>query len=255
MSEFTLHVRIVVGGRLRFIFWSGAPLTASLFSFFEQNARIPMLGCYGTTEVGVVTMEDLEDKRLGTVGKSLAGGLRLENGEILCRGPFVTPGYLDNPEATAAVLSAGGWYRTGDIGAFDDGGNLTVKGRARAMFNCYEGTNIDPGQLEQRLEADPYIRQAILYGHRRPFLSAFIAVDGDRIAKDGGSNVREFIAARIAQLNHSLEDFERVRKFHITDGDFPDSLRRISVANKINVNREAVENAYREQIEEFYSSR
>jgi long-chain acyl-CoA synthetase len=253
-SEFASRVRELLGGRLRFIFWSAAPLTASLFSFFEENAGIPMLGFYGSTEVGVVTMQD-EDKRLGTVGKSLAGGIRIENGEILCRGPFVTPGYLDNPDATALVLAPNGWWCTGDLGTFDDGGNLIVKGRARAMFNCNDGTNIDPAQIEQLLESDPYIRQAILFGHRRPFLAAFIAVDRERIAGEsgeGGSDVRKFIATRIDQINDRLEEFERVRRFHIIDGDFAEPLRRISIANKINVDREAVEIAYREQIADFY---
>src|SRR4030095_14343726 len=97
-----------------------------------------------------------------------------EDGEVLVRGPTVTPGYFENPEATREALDADGWFHTGDLGRIGGDGALYMIGRKKDVFYCANGTNIYPAQIELLLENDPFIRQAILLGDQRPFLAALV---------------------------------------------------------------------------------
>jgi long-chain acyl-CoA synthetase len=245
------RVRSLVGGRLQCILWGGGPLAASLIAFFQEGAGIRLLSGYGGTEIGIISMRAIESPP-GTVGKPVGAEMRIEGGEILVRGPGVTSGYLDNPGATRAARAVDGWWRSGDLGRFDAAGELIIAGRVRAMFTCAEGTNIDPSELEQLLEADPYISQAILLGHNHPFLAALIVPDRARLVAAGVADGARLLAQRIDQINGGLEAFERIRAFRVIDEGFPETVREITMANKIRVDRGAVERTYADQIAAIY---
>lgn len=254
-GAFRERVRALVGGRLRRICWGGGPLIASAKAFFEDRGGIALACGYGGTEAGIVALQD-DVRRFGTAGQPHGAAVRIADGEILVRGPGVSPGYFANPEATARAQAGGGWWRTGDLGRFDELGNLVILGRASAMFTCNEGTNIDPAELEQLLESEPYIREAILVGNRRPYLAALLVLDRERLAADAPSAdsdaIRALLSGRITRMNEALEAYEQVRRFAIVDG-FPPTVRQVTIANKIRIDREAVEKTFRDEIEALYS--
>ena len=245
-------IRERLGGRLRHIVFGGAALAPELIEFFEE-AGIRVRAGYGGTEAGIVAVQSRDEPR-GTVGKPKGAEVRLEAGEILVRGPAVTPGYLANPDATAAARGDNGWWRTGDAGAFDDEGHLVVTGRVRAMFNCYEGTNIDPLELEQLLEMDPYVREAILVGHRRPYLAALLVPDDARLLHEEVDDRESFLMSRIARINNGLEDFERIRCIRVVDPESTALVRQVTAAQKIRIDRDAVDRVFARDIDVLYAS-
>lgn len=251
-SELSDQIRARLGGRVRRILWAGGAMAANLLDFFEA-ADIRMLSAYGGTELGLVALASTDSPR-GTSGTPGGADVRIEEGEILVRGPGVTPGYLDNPAATAMARAEGGWWRTGDAGELDNAGRLALTGRSRAMFNCYEGTNIDPAELEQLLEADPYVLEAILVGHRRPFLAALIVPDQAKLDASDVDEACAYMMRRIDRLNRSLEDFERIRQVRLVDTESTALVRRVTVAQKIRIDRDAVDRVFAGPISEIYAT-
>jgi long-chain acyl-CoA synthetase len=183
-----------------------------------------------------------------------------EDGELLVRGPTVTPGYFENPEATREAIDLEGWFHTGDLGTIDGDGCLFLTGRKKDTFNCSDGSNIYPGFIELLLENDPFVRQAILLGDRRPFIAALIVPERKKIAgelcKEESALTENEIAtalqARIDQINPRLEQFEKVRKFAVMQNDFSNEVRSVTVFQKIKVDRKAVEQRYQKEIAKIY---
>ena len=100
-----------------------------------------------------------------------------DDGEILCRGPLNTPGYLNLPEQTADLFDADGWLHTGDIGSIDADGFVSVVDRKKELIITSGGENVSPAAVENLLVAHPLIGQALAYGDRRPYLVAVLTLD------------------------------------------------------------------------------
>jgi long-chain acyl-CoA synthetase len=250
-----------LGGRIKYISYAGAAMPPRIMRFFELIG-ISLIGSYGSTECGGVTLSGIGETKPGSLGKPFPNcELRIaEDGELLVRGPTVTPGYFENPEATREAIDPEGWFHTGDLGTIDAEGCLFITGRKKDIFNCSDGSNIYPGYIELLLENEPFVRQAILLGDRRPFIAALIVPDKKKIAaelhKENAALTESEIAAvlqsRIDQLNQRLEQFEKVRRFAIIRDDFSDEVRSVTVFQKIKVDRKAVEQRYQKEIEEIY---
>ncbi len=254
-------VKDSLGGRIKYISYAGAAMPPRIMKFFSLIG-IPLIGSYGSTECGGVTLSGIGDTKPGSLGKPFPNcELRIaEDGELLVRGPTVTPGYFENPEATREAIDAEGWFHTGDLGTIDADGCLFLTGRKKDIFNCSDGSNIYPGYLELLLENDPFVRQAILLGDRRPFIAALIVPDKNRIAGElnkenaalTASEITDALQLRIDQLNQRLEQFEKIRKFALIPDDFSDEVRSVTVFQKIKIDRKAVERRYRNEIEAIY---
>jgi long-chain acyl-CoA synthetase len=250
-----------LGGRIKYMSYAGAAMPPRIMRFFELIG-IPLIGSYGSTECGGVTLSGIGDTKPGSLGKPFPNcELQIaEDGELLVRGPTVTPGYFENPEATREAIDAEGWFHTGDLGTIDADGCLFISGRKKDIFNCSDGSNIYPGYIELLLENEPFVRQAILLGDRRPFIAALIVPDKKKIAgelhkENAALTEREIATAlqfRIDQLNQCLEQFEKVRRFAVMRDDFSDEVRTVTVFQKIKVDRKAVEQRYQKEIEEIY---
>ena len=250
-----------LGGRIKYMSYAGAAMPPRIMRFFELIG-IPLIGSYGSTECGGVTLSGIGDTKPGSLGKPFPNcELRIaEDGELLVRGPTVTPGYFENPEATREAIDPEGWFHTGDLGTIDADGCLFISGRKKDIFNCSDGSNIYPGYIELLLENEPFVRQAILLGDRRPFIAALIVPDKKKIAgelhKENATLTEREIAtalqSRIDQLNQRLEQFEKVRKFAVMRDDFSDEVRTVTVFQKIKVDRKAVEQRYQKEIDEIY---
>jgi long-chain acyl-CoA synthetase len=243
------YVRAALGGQLRCIVSGGAALSSESQAFFEA-AGIEMRVAYGSTEVGVLAMHRASAGR--GLGRPIGAEVRIVDGEVLVRGPAVTPGYLDDPQSTAAARADGGWWRTGDAGALDRDGCLTITGRIRAMFNCSEGTNIDPQVIEHLLESDPHILQAVIVGHRRPYLAALLVPDEAALARARVEDVEAFLRERLGRLNQGLEAFEKVRRIQVVDPARMAEVRTVGSAQKIRIDRAAVDQVFAAEIERLY---
>jgi long-chain acyl-CoA synthetase len=255
--------RRALGGRIKYISYSGAAMPPRIMRFFELIG-IPLLGSYGSTECGGVTLCGIGENRPGNLGKPFPNvEVRIAgDSEILVRGPTVSPGYFHNPEATREAFDPDGWFHTGDLGALDPDGSLRIIGRKKDVFYCAEGSNIYPAFIELQLENVPFIRQAVLVGDHRPFIAALIVPDRQRIAKflgrDGTAvtetEMRAALSARIARVNERLEHYEQVLKFAVLNEDFPVEVRNINIFQKVKIDRKAVEARYRTEIDEIYAS-
>ena len=250
-----------LGGRIKYITYSGAPMAPRIMRFFEVTG-IPLLGSYGSTECGGVTLSGIGENRPGSAGKPFANvEVRIAgDGELLVRGPAVTPGYFENPQATREVLDPDGWFHTGDLGSIDSDGSLRIVGRKKDVFYCIDGSNIYPGYVEILLENDPCIRQAVLLGDHLSFMSVLLVPERGRIAAElkkpdsslTCAEVEKLLWSRVEKINNQLEEPEKIRKIAVLKDDFPETVRGVTAFQKIKVDRKAVKELYREEIERIY---
>ena len=261
-AELGEATRKALGGRIKYLAYGGAAMPPRIIRLFELM-RIPLLGSYGITECGGVTLSGVGDNKPGSLGRPFANvELRIAgDGELLVRGPTVTPGYFNNPEATREAIDPEGWFHTGDCGVIDAEGCLFIVGRKKDIFNCADGANIYPAHIELLLESDRFIRQAILLGDQRPFIAALIVPDKELIAAElkkaesslSYGEIEALIRSRLEEINRELEAYERVSKFGIMPSDFPPEVRSVSVFEKIKIERKAVQERYEKIISEIYA--
>ena len=256
-------VRKALGGRMKYIAYGAAAMPPRIMRFFELIG-IPLIGSYGVTECGGVTLCGIGENRPGNLGKPFPNvEIRIaDDGEILVRGPTVTPGYFNNPEATAQALDADGWFYTGDLGALDADGSLRIIGRKKDVFNCSDGSNIYPAVIELQLENEPFIRQAVLLGDRRPFIAALLVPDRRQIAAVLGrspsalsnADIESVLWTQVERVNGRLEWYEQIRRIAVMKDDFPPEVRSVNVFQKIKVDRKVVAERYQKQIDEIYTA-
>ena len=252
-----------LGGRVKYITYGGAAMPPPILRFCDVIG-VPLIGSYGSTECGGVTLCGVGNAKPGSLGRPFPNvELRLaEDGEILVRGPTVTPGYFEDSQATREAFDADGWFRTGDLGKIDNEGALYIIGRKRDLFNCADGSNINPGTVEALLENDSFIRQAVIVGDHRPFIAALVVPERRRIAAAldrtetalSDRAVEAAIGQRIDLINTQLDRYEKIRKIAIISHDFPARMRSITALQKIKIDRQAIEDRYRVEIEAIYSS-
>jgi long-chain acyl-CoA synthetase len=175
-------IRSLLGlGEAESVASAAAPLPPDVSEFFA-GLGMPILDVYGMTETtGAFTANTPDAYKLGTVGRVFRGmEVRIaEDGEILVRGPLTTPGYLNLPDQTAALIDAEGWLHTGDIGGLDEDGFLSVVDRKKELIITSGGENVSPAAIENLLVAHPVIGQALAFGDRRPYVVALLTLDGE----------------------------------------------------------------------------
>jgi long-chain acyl-CoA synthetase len=164
--------------------WAGcasAPLPIEVARFFA-GLGLAIYDIYGMTETsGAATACGPDNFRLGTVGRAVPG-IELtiaEDGEVLMRGPITTAGYHKRPEATAALLDDDGWVHSGDIGAIDDDGFLSIVDRKKELIITSAGKNVAPSNIEGLLKESPIIGHALAFGDNRPYVVAVLTLDGE----------------------------------------------------------------------------
>ena len=254
--------RQALGGRVKYITYGGAAMPAPILRFFHVIG-VPLIGSYGSTECGGVTLCGIGNAKPGSLGKPFPNvELRLaDDGELLVRGPTVTPGYFENPQATREAFDANGWFRTGDLGRIDNDGCLYIVGRKKDLFNCADGSNIYPGNIEALLENDSFVRQAVLLGDHRPFIAALLVPDRRSIAAVLGrpettlsdSDIEAAVSERVDLINAQLDHYEKIRKVAVMSHDFPEQIRSTTALQKIKIDRQAVEERYPKEIEFIYA--
>ena len=168
--------RAVFGGRLKALLSGGAALKAEIANIFSA-AGIPTMEGYGLTETSAVLCCNRgKFNQAGTVGVPIPGVEMAiaDDGEILVRGPYVTQGYYQDPEATREVIDEDGWFHTGDLGEFTEGGFLKITGLKKSLFKLATGKYVTSEPLENQLKQSPLVENAIAVGAQQKFCAMLI---------------------------------------------------------------------------------
>jgi long-chain acyl-CoA synthetase len=236
------RIKKLIGQNLEFLACGSAMLPEETQRWFEMIG-IPVYQVYGLTEsTAIITIDDTQRVVPGRVGRAIAGcELKItEQGELLCRGPNVFPGYWNRPEATAAVLRDG-WLHTGDQAEIDAEGNVKIAGRVKEVLVPASGHNVAPAPIEQKLiAASDRLEQAVLLGHGRPFLTALVTGTAD----DAELN------HVLGRVNAELPHYMRVRKLFRAPEPFKPENGLLTANQKLK--RKAIEERYRDAIEQMY---
>ena len=261
-------LRARFGGRTRFLPVAGARLADDVNLFFQAMGLNLKYG-YGMTETTatVCCYEDSQFK-LGSIGTVMDGiEVKLgENNELLVRSPTVMRGYYNKPDATAEVMTADGFLRTGDAGELDDQGNIYFTERLKELMKTSNGKYVAPQLVEGTLGKDRFIEQIAIVADARHFVSALIVPCFESLEEYARSinlqyqcktellrhsKVVEFFEARIADLQKELAKFEQVKKFTLLPSAFSMELGEITPTMKLR--RKIIESKYQSEIEAMYS--
>jgi long-chain acyl-CoA synthetase len=184
-------IRARTGGRVRYFVSGGAPLSREIGEFFYAMGMLILEG-YGLTETApLLSLNRPDDFKFGTVGKPVAETqvrIDADTGEILARGPQIMQGYLNQPEETAAVIDADGWFHTGDIGELDPDGRIIITDRLKNIIVLANGKNVAPAPMEIALLTSKYIAQAVILGDEQPYTGVLIAPDFEEVGRWAAGN-------------------------------------------------------------------
>ena len=261
-------LRRLFGGRCKFLPVAGASLSDDVNLFF-QAVGLKLLYGYGLSETcATVSCWEEGTLPLGTIGLPLAGlEVKLgEENEILVKGPTVMRGYYRRPAETAKVMTADGFFRTGDAGGMDAQGHLIFTERIKELMKTSNGQYVAPQRVEGTLAKDAYIEQVAIIADSRNFVSALIVPYFDRLEEHAramgvtyrsqaellrNSRVVEFFEERIELLQKELSKYEQVKKFTLLSRPFSMDLGELTPTLKLR--RKSIEQAFRTEIEAMYS--
>ncbi|MFF2848926.1 AMP-dependent synthetase/ligase [Streptomyces sp. NPDC058001] len=261
-------VRDAMGGRVRHAMSGGSGMDRTLGLFF-CGAGVTIFEGYGLTETTAAsTANPPERTRYGTVGRPIPGVTVhiADDSEVWLRGDNVFQGYLNDQKATDATLHDG-WLATGDLGALDDDGYLTITGRKKEILVTSGGKSVSPAQLEERVRDHPLIAQCIVVGNDRPYIAALVTLDGEAVEHwltmrgkpqltpaelvrdpDLETEVRRAVVA----ANTLVSQAESIRTFRILARQFTEEHGLLTPSLKLK--RKAIEQAYETEVAALYRS-
>jgi len=278
-------VRARFGGRLRYAFSGGAAISREVAEFIDGIGVLVYEG-YGLTETSPITTANYRTARkIGSVGKALPGvrvhidttatdAKKTESGkpqgEIVVYGPNVMQGYHNRPEENAAVFTADGGFRTGDMGYVDDDGFLFITGRIKEQYKLENGKYVVPTPLEEQLKLSPYVTNVMVYGDNRPYNVALVVANVDAVKhwaeKEGkgalpsgdamleDAKVRELFTQEIAKYSaEKFKGFESVSDFALIREDFTTDNGMLTPSLKLK--RRAVMEKYGSLIDALYKKK
>jgi len=253
--------------RVRTALCGAAPIAPQVLEYLWAIG-VPVREIYAQTEnTGLCTMTPADDVRLGAVGTALPGvEIRIaDDGEILTRSAGVFQGYLNNEQATAETVDGEGWLHTGDVGELDEDGFLRITDRKKDIIITAGGKNISPSEIENRLKISPYVREAVVVGDRRKFLTALIGIELDTVGDwatrgnlayttyadlSAKGETRGLIASVVADANRELSQVEQIKRFTLIGKELDHEDGELTATQK--VKRKAIEQRFSAEIEEMY---
>lgn len=255
------------GGNLRFCITGGAALADEIYLIFT-GAGIGIMQGYGLTETSpVVSSNNPENMRVGTVGRPIRDvEVRIAvDGEIETRGPGVMLGYYHKDEATKRAFTDDGWFRTGDIGEIDPDGFLKITDRKKELFKTSGGKYIAPSPIEQMIKASRFISQVVLVGNERKFPSALIVpnfemlesyarLKGIELASPSdyceNEQILDLIERQVAKETEKLSQYEKVKKIALLDHEL--TVDGGELTPTLKVKRRVIDEKYRSIIDALY---
>jgi long-chain acyl-CoA synthetase len=228
---------------------------------------VPLKQIYGQTEIaGISCIHRDDDIAFHSVGTPIPGTeVKIgENGEILSRSPSVFLGYYKNEEATRATLE-GGWLHSGDAGYLSEEGHLVVIDRLKDVMRLADGTQFSPQFIENRLKFSPYVKEAVVVGKDRPYVTAMLCIDMGVVGKWAEKNklsyttytdlsakpeVYDLVQREVDQVNETLPAAARIAKFVLLYKELDADDEELTRTRK--VRRVFVEDRYKDVIAALY---
>lgn len=259
-------IRAVVGGDKNFFSAGGAPLEQSIEEFFFACGLLVCQG-YGLTETSpMISYNTPASFKFGTVGKPVPNcRVRIaDTGEIQVKGPQVMKGYFNNPEKTAEEINDG-WFRTGDVGEFDEDGFLRITDRIKDLIITSGGKNIAPQHIETLVGNDFYIEQIVAIGDNRKFVSALVTPSFEALEAWAGErkipytsmedlvahpDVMAFYRERIDAHSTLLARYETIKKFKLLSRPF--TIEEGEITPTLKLKRKIINEKYRDLINAMY---
>lgn len=254
--------------RVRYAASGAAPVAPEVLKFF-MGIGVAMHEVYGMTENTAISTANRPGRvKLGTVGEAHPGvEIRVDDysQEILTRHPGVFAGYWQDPEATARAMEPDGWLHTGDVGEWVDGTHLRITGRMKEIIITSGGKNVASAEIENALKACPYVKEAIVIGDRRPYLTALIGIELDTAGEWARrrripyttyrdlaerAEVRELVRRVVDEVNVRLARAEQIKDFRMLPKELDHEDGELTATQK--VKRGAVERIFADLIDSLY---
>ena len=258
---------------LRYCRWAGtgaAPIAPEVIQFFH-GLGVNLYELYGMTEnSAVATYSPVGNMRLGCVGIPYPGTeveLDPETGEILTKHPGVFKGYWNKPEKTAETFTEDGFLKTGDVGVWVDGTHIKIVDRMKDIIITSGGKNISPSEIENSLKTSPYVKEAMVIGEKRKFISALIGIEldtvGDWATRRGipyttyrdlteKPEVHELIQKVVDETNEKFARVENVRKWRMIPKELDHEDGELTATQKLK--RASMADMFQDLIDEMYES-
>lgn len=262
--------RAAIGGKLVCMASGGAALNPKLERVF-LCANIIVLQGYGLTETAVVVSVNQFGKgniRIGCVGPVVENTqvkIAEEDGEILVKGPSVMMGYYKNPEATAEVMDADGWFHTGDVGKFE-GRFLKITDRKKEIFKTSAGKYITPLAIENKLKECRYIEQCMIVGEGQKFASAIIVPNfanfkeyckanniewTDNASMSQHPELKKIVNEHVKQMNKTLAPYEQLKRCELLKTEW--TIDGGEVTPKLSLKRKIIKERNIEAINKIFA--
>ncbi|MEU2035711.1 AMP-dependent synthetase/ligase [Nocardia amamiensis] len=260
-------LRAALGGQCEAAVSGGGPLGARLGHFF-RGVGVTIYEGYGLTETtAAISVNTPEHIRVGSVGRPIEGHAAkiAEDGELLLRGSVVFSGYWGNAEATEDAFEDG-WFKTGDLGAIDADGFITITGRKKEIIVTAGGKNVSPALLEDSLRAHPLISQVMVVGDGQPFIGALITLDPetlpgwkDRHDLPADTPIEKLIEnpeliaevdAAVAETNKKVSNAEQIKKIRLLTIDWTQETGELTP--KMSLKRAVVMKQHAEDVAKIY---
>jgi long-chain acyl-CoA synthetase len=255
------------GGRIRLFVSGGAALPEEIGYIFA-GAGFPIIQGYGLTETSpVIAANTVEENRMGTVGQAIRNVevRTAPDGEIEARGPNIMLGYYNKPEATREVFTDDGWFKTGDIGAIDAQGFISITDRKKELFKTSGGKYVAPQPIEQRIKESRFVNQVVLIGAGRKFPAALIVPEWEQLRSyaqlkgldlkspaDFCCNPRilDLLQRQVDALTAELSKYERVKKIALLEKEL--TIEGGELTPTLKVKRRVVDEKYQAVIDKLY---
>ena len=259
-------VRTIVGGKKNFFSVGGAPLDKSIEEFFLACGLLICQG-YGLTETSpMVSYNTPINFKFGTVGRPVPDcKVRIgERGEVQVKGPQVMKGYFNNPKVTDEVM-IDGWFKTGDVGEFDEDGYLKITDRIKDLIITSGGKNIAPLNIETMVGKDFYIEQIIAIGEKRNFISALIVPAFESLEEWARKkkikfknqedlikhpHVIDFFRERVDHHSKKLAQHETIKKFRLLVNPF--TMEGGEITPTLKLKRKQINEKFKKLIDSMY---
>ena len=230
-----------------------APTPREVIEFFHAIG-VPLAELWGMSETtGYGTCNPPDRIKIGTVGP-ISPGVEIklaDDGEVLIRGPVITPGYRNQPEKTEEAIDAEGWLYTGDVGEFDEDGYLKIVDRKKELIINAGGKNMSPANIEAKVKAaSPVIGQVIAIGDTKPYNVALITLDPD-VAPTWAGDVAAEVERGVAAANEQMARVEQIKKYKVLAKDWEPGGDELTPTMKLK--RKPIHQKYEKEIEALYA--
>ena len=252
--------------KISFAISGAAPIGPEVLKFF-MALGVPIFEAYGMTEnCAYATSNDFESIEIGSVGRPHENcEVKIaDDGEILTRHGGIFKGYFKDEESTREVIDEEGWLHTGDVGEFTEKGSLIITDRKKDIIMTSGGKNVSPSEIENKIKSSPYIKDALVIGDRRKFLTCLVAIEFDTVSNwalrkkipfttyrdlTEKSEVRELVSKEIVRANEETSSLQ-IRKFELIPKELDHEDGELTATQKIK--RSVIVEQFSELVESMY---